>query len=213
MSEVELTKFQKIMNKIKETKFIQFFINLWNKFKTKHPEIAQFFVFFLSSNAVTIVQMVLQIVLSSILLSTALVDINFQYLPVKGAINFATGGQYYIFDFPSGVEGGGLAFFLATYITIAIAQVINFFLQRNITFKSKSNPWIAALWYLIAFIVITLVSSALLGLYKKPIFDFFGDNFSWLANIIVVIINCAISFWVFYPIFKVIFPKDKKEEK
>ena len=129
---------------------------------------------------------------------------------IKGAINFATGGQYYIFDFKAG-EAGGLAFFLATYITIGIAQVINFFLQRNVTFKSKTNPWIAALWYLIAFVAITLISSALLGLYKKPIFDLFGASFEWLANIIVVIINCAISFWVFYPIFKVIFPKEKKE--
>ena len=200
------------LEKLKNTKFIQFFINLWTKFKTKHPEISTFLVFFISSNAVTIIQMLLQIILSSILLSTALVNINFQYLPVPGATNFVTGGQYYIFDFQAG-EAGGLAFFLATYITIAIAQVINFFLQRNITFKSKSNPWISALWYFIAFVLITLISSALLGLYKKPIFDLLGKSFEWLANIIVVFINCAISFWVFYPIFKIIFPKDKNETK
>ena len=199
------------LDSIKETKFIKFFSNLWNKFKEKHPEIATFLVFFLSSNAVTFIQMLLQIVLSAILLKTTLVNINFQYLKVPGATNFVTKGPYYIFDFAAG-EQGGLAFFLATYITIAIAQVINFFLQRNITFKSKSNPWIAAMWYLIAFVAITLISSALLGLYKKPIFDFFGKSFEWLANIIVVIINCAISFWVFYPIFKIIFPKEKTNE-
>lgn len=213
MSEQELKGLKKFGNNIKNSKFIQFFINLWSKFKTKHPEIATFLVFFISSNAVTIIQMILQIALSAILLSTALVNINFQYLAVPGATNFVTGGQYYIFDFAAGVEGGGLAFFLATYVTIAIAQVINFFLQRNITFKSKSNPWIAAFWYLIAFVAITLISSALLGLYKKPIFDLLGSSFEWLANIIVVIINCAISFWVFYPIFKVIFPKEKNEIK
>ena len=198
--------------KFKDTKFIQMFVKFWDGFKGKHPEIATFLVFFLSSNFVTIIQMILQIVLSKILQNTNLINISFQHLPVPGATNFVTGEQYYIFDFAAG-EAGGLAFFLATYITIAIAQVINFFLQRNMTFKSKSNPWIAALWYLIAFVAITLISSALLGLYKKPIFDFFGTRFEWLANIIVVMINCAISFWVFYPIFKVIFPKDKKEEQ
>ncbi|MBO5712424.1 MAG: GtrA family protein [Acholeplasmatales bacterium] len=209
--EQELKGFKKFWDKFKNTKFCQFFVRGWNKFKAKHPEIARFIVFFLSSNAVTIIQMLLQIILSAILLKTALVNINFQYLAVPGATNIVTGGQYFIFDFAAGVEGGGLAFFLATYITIAIAQVINFFLQRNVTFQSKSNPWIAAMWYFIAFVAITLISSALLGLYKKPIFDFFGASFEWLANIIVVIINCAISFWVFYPIFKVIFPnKDKK---
>ncbi len=197
---------------VKNKKFIEFFKSIWNNFKTKHPEVATFIVFFISSNIVTIIQMVLQIILSNILQTTNLVNINFQYLPVKGATNFVTGEQYYIFDFKAG-EAGGLAFFLATYITIGIAQVINFFLQRNMTFKSKSNPWIAAFWYLIAFVVITLVSSALLGIYKKPIFDLFGSSFEWLANIIVVLINCAISFWVFYPIFKVIFPKDKTKTK
>lgn len=197
---------------IKNNKFINFFKNIWNKFKTKHPELSTFIVFFISSNIVTIIQMVLQIILSNILESTNLVNINFQYLPVPGATNFVTGEQYYIFDFKAG-EAGGLAFFLATYITIGIAQVINFFLQRNVTFKSKTNPWIAALWYLLAFVAITLISSALLGLYKKPIFDLFGSSLEWLANIVVVLINCGISFWVFYPIFKIIFPKDKKETK
>ena len=187
-------------------------MKLLEKFKTKHPEITTFIIFFIASNAVTIIQMILQVILSSILLSTNLVNINFQYLPVPGATNFVTGKQYYIFDFAAG-EAGGLAFFLATYITIAIAQVINFFLQRNVTFKSKSNVWLAAFWYLLAFVTITLVSSALLGLYKSAIFNLLGDSFTWLANIIVALINCTISFWVFYPIFKWIFPKEKKEIK
>ena len=204
---------EQVKNKEHGNKIINFFIDMWTKFKTKHPEISTFIVFFISSNAVTIIQIILQIALSAILLKTALVNVNFQYLAVPGATNFVTGGQYYIFDFAAGVDGGGLAFFLATYITIAIAQVINFFLQRNITFKSKSNPWIAAMWYFIALVAITIISSALLGLYKKPIFELVGSYFEWLANIIVVIINCAISFWVFYPIFKVIFPKEKKEIK
>ena len=209
MEKNESKGFKKFLEKIANSKFILFFRNIWQKFKTKHPEISTFIVFFISSNFVTIVQMILQVALSAILLKTALVNINFQHLPVPGATNFVTGDQFYIFDFAAG-EKGGFAFFLATYITIAIAQVINFFLQRNMTFKSKSNPWIAAMWYFIAFVVITLVSSALLGLYQKPIFDFFGSSFEWLANIIVVLINCSISFWVFYPIFKIIFPKDKE---
>ena len=205
----ELKGIKKLFHNFKKTSFAKFFVKIWFKFKSSHPEIARFFVFFMSSNFVTIIQMILQIILSAVLLKTYLSNINFQYLPVPGATNFVTGEQYYIFDFKAG-DGGGLAFFLATYITIAIAQVINFFLQRNITFKSKSNPWIAAMWYLIAFVAITLISSALLGLYKKPIFDLFGTNFAWIANIVVVIINCAISFWVFYPIFKVIFPTEKE---
>ena len=43
------------MEKIKEMKVVKFFSKLWNKFKEKHPDIATFLVFFLSSNVVTFI--------------------------------------------------------------------------------------------------------------------------------------------------------------
>jgi putative flippase GtrA len=116
--------------------------------------------------------------------------------------------------------GGGLAYFLAVQITLAIAQVINFFTQRNITFKSNSSIGKAAFWYVLAYIIITLTAGALQGLYKAPIYRFLIGTMSaageTLADIITMIINSAISFWVFFPIFKVIFknkPEAQKQEK
>ena len=50
-------KENKFLTSLKNTKFIQFFAGIWNKFKQKHPEIATFLVFFISSNFVTIIQM------------------------------------------------------------------------------------------------------------------------------------------------------------
>ena len=50
---------------------------------------------------------------------------------------------YYVFDYAAGSisqgGGGGMAYFLAVEITLFAAQVINFFLQRNVTFKSKTG--------------------------------------------------------------------------
>ncbi len=53
--------------------------------------------------------------------------------------------------------------------------------------------------------VITVVAAALQGLYKTPIYDLFIDTWGLggtgetLADLVI---NSAISFWVFFPIFK-----------
>ncbi|HWT77089.1 MAG TPA: hypothetical protein VN258_20495 [Mobilitalea sp.] len=192
---------------------------MWTGFKEKHPNLAQFLVFFILSNGVTVLQLLLMPVLRGAFGHTALVDTNFQILPVGH--NF-DGSSYYVFDYAAGSiasgGGGGLAYFLAVQITIGIAQIINFFAQRNITFKSNENIWRSALWYVIAYIIITIGAAAFQGLYKAPIYNLlmnrwgmgaFGET---LADIITMIINSAISFWVFFPIFKIIF-KQKPEQR
>lgn len=193
------------------------FMVFWGKFKAKHPTISQFVVFFVLSNGVTLLQMLLMPVFKAIFGLTSLVDVNFQILQVGKNFN---GTPYFVFDYGSGAQpagGGGLAYFLAVQITMAIAQVINFFAQRNVTFKAKNNVWFAAMWYVIAYIIITIGAAALQGLYKAPIYNLFmniwkmGSFGGVLADFVTIIINCAISFWVFFPIFKVIF-KNKKDK-
>lgn len=188
----------------------------WSRFKENHPTLAQFIVFFILSNGVTILQMVMMPVLKGVFAGTDLVSTAFQILPIGSNVD---GSQYYVFNYAAGSiasgGGGGLAYFLAVQITMAIAQIINFFLQRNVTFKSNGSVAKAAFWYVLAYIVITLVAGALQGLYKAPIYNLLMNTWSMgkagetLADVLTMIINCAISFWVFFPIFKVIF-KEKK---
>lgn len=190
--------------------------NIWTNFKEKHPGIAQFLVFFILSNGITILQMLLMPLLKNIFAGTDLVNTAFQVFPVGKNLD---GSQYYIFNYAAGAiaadgTGGGLAYFLAVQISMAVAQVINFFAQRNVTFKSGGSIGKAAFWYVIAYIVITLFAGAMQGLYKAPIYTFLmnamGGAGETVADIVTMIINAAISFWVFFPIFKVIF-KEKKE--
>lgn len=190
----------------------------WGNFKEKHPTIAQFMVFFVLSNGVTVLQLVLMPMFKHWFSLTNLVDTNFQIL------QFGTlgGDPYYIFDFAAGTisagGAGGLAYFLAVEITLAIAQIINFFAQRNITFKSNTNPWIAALWYFIAYVAITFVGAIALGFYRDPIYTLLRDTWALgntgetIADVIVMIINSAISFWIFFPIFKIIFKQKPENE-
>lgn len=191
-------------------------VKAWKNFAAKHPTVAQFLVFFVVSNGVTVLQMVLMPLIKAIFGMTNLVNTNFQILQC-GSVG---GAPYYVFDYAAGAiaegGGGGLAYFLAVEITMAIAQIINFFLQRNVTFKSKGSVAKAAFWYVLAYIIISIGAAALQGIYKDPIYNFFrnvmGTAGVTVADIVTMLINCAISFWVFFPIFKVIF-KQEEEKK
>lgn len=195
-------------------------IGFWKNFKEKHPNIAQFLVFFMLSNGVTVLQMVLMPAFKAMFAHTSLVGTDFQVLQFGHNLN---GSPYFVFDYAAGSlssgGGGGLAYFLAVQITIGIAQIINFFAQRNITFKSNSNVWKAAFWYVVAYILISIGAAALQGLYKAPIYNLLmntwgmGSTGETAADFITMIINSAISFWVFFPIFKVIFKQEPEKQE
>lgn len=185
--------------------------NAWRRFAEKRPGLAQFVVFFVLSNGVTALQLAMMPFIKWLFGMTSLVDTAFQIWPIGSNPD---GSQYYVFDYAAGQlpgGGGGLAYFLAVQITLLVAQVINFFAQRKITFKSNSSVAKAAMWYAIAYVVITIFAAAAQGLYKAPIYDLFittwgmGSTGETLADFVTMIINSAISFWVFFPIFKVIF--------
>ena len=194
--------------------------NAWQRFAAKHPGTAQFLVFFLLSNGITLLQMVLMPAFKAVLGGTNLVDVGVQVGQVGH--NF-DGSPYYIFNYAAGAlsggGGGGIAYFLAVQVTMAIAQIINFFAQRSVTFKSKGNLGKAAFWYVIAYVFITIGAAAAQGFYKAPIYGLFINTWGLgalgetLADFITMIINCAISFWVFFPIFKVIFRDTAKSGK
>ena len=74
----------------------------------------------------------------------------------------------------------------------------------------------AAFWYAVAYVVITIAAAALQVLYKDPIYAWaiatMGEGGETAADVITMIINAAISFWVFFPIFKVIFKQEPSQE-
>lgn len=187
-------------------------LGIWARSKERNPNTAQFLLFFILSNGITVLQLVLMPVFKGIFANTALIDINFQVMQVGHSVD---SNPYYVFDYAAGAlsfgGGGGLAYFLAVQFTLAIAQMINFFVQRSVTFKSNSNIWIAAFWYILAYAVITLGAAAAQGFYKAPIYNLLINTWGMgaagetIADIVTMIINSAISFWVFFPIFKVIF--------
>jgi len=184
----------------------------WGRFAEDHPELSKFIVFLVLSNGVTVLQLALMPLFRwGFDTFTDLVNVDFRVLPIGSNVD---GSQYFMFDYAAGQlpeGGGGLAYFLAVQITLLIAQVLNFFAQRNITFKSNTSVWRAAFWYAIAYVVITFIAAAAQGFYKAPIYELLISTWGWgstgetVADVVTMIINAAISFWVFYPIFRVIF--------
>lgn len=185
----------------------------WIEFQKKHPAIARFIIFNLVGGVVTLMQIILLPALKAIFAHTRLIDIAFQILPM-GA------GNFYMFNYPAGAiaqgGGGGLAYFLAVQITILVAQVVNFFLQRKVTFQSDASIGKTLFWYLIAYIAVTFLSAALQGVYREPLYHLLTTGWGWgrtgetVADILVVLINCLLQFVVFYPLFHILF-KQKAE--
>jgi hypothetical protein len=184
----------------------------WRRFEQSRPATAEFVLFSLISMGMTVLQLALMPVLKWVLGMTALVETTFQVLPVS---TNADGSTYFIFDYAAGAlpaGGGGLAYFLAVQITLLVAQVVNFFLQRNVTFKSSPNVWRAAAWYAVAYVLITFAAAWVQGFYKDPIYQWmigrWGATGEAGADVVTMIINALISFVVFFPILKIIFRKE-----
>lgn len=190
------------------------FSNIWKNFEQRKPLIAQFILFFIFSNGITVLQLILMPLFKMLFGHTELANMGIQFLSAGTKLD---GSPYFVFDYPAGEiasgGGGGLAYFLAVQLTLLIAQVVNFFAQRNVTFKSGSNPWVAAFWYTVAYVLITIGAAAAQGYYKVPVYTLFMDTWNMgargelLADIATMMINATIAFWVFFPIMKVIFKK------
>ena len=181
----------------------------WRRFAEGRPAVAEFVLFTAISMGMTVLQLALMPVLKWVFGLTPLVDTAFQVLGVN---TNADGSTFYVFDYAAGAlpaGGGGLAYFLAVQITLAIAQIINFFLQRNVTFKSDTNVWRAAAWYAFAYVVITFAAAWLQGFYKAPIYAWmierWGSTGEAGADVVTMIINALLSFVVFFPILKISF--------
>jgi hypothetical protein len=188
----------------------------WERFAEHRPAAAELVLFTLISQGMTVLQLALMPVFKWLFNRTPLVDTAFQVLPVS---TNADGSTFFVFDYPDGalpLGGGGLAYFLAVQLTLLIAQVINFFLQRNVTFKSTSDPRRAAAWYALAYVVITFAAAWLQGFYKDPIYQWMIDRWGGAgetgADVVTMIINALISFVVFFPILKIIF-RDEPEHR
>ena len=206
---------------------IKWFTKNWNKFKFNSPELAklvyQVVFFLIFSNGVTIWQYLVMLFLPH-LFGLELAAVTFQW----PAINIAelvpayvesTGIETYGIIFnelpllnesKEVIIGGGLGNFIAIEIAVFTAQCINFPLQRNITFKSDGNPVIQAIWYFIGWVAISILVNATWG-FIGPVFEKLITADPVINNLLKTFVTGGLSMFVFFFIFKIIFPEKKEE--
>ncbi len=101
--------------------------------------------------------------------------------------------------------GGGLGYFISYEAGSFLAQCINFPLQRNITFKSHGNVYYQGLWYLIAWVLISLSCNAINGLWLPIAQEYFSIQ---IYNLLVTVVTGGVSMVIYFGVYKIIFPEE-----
>ena len=180
--------------------------NWWTNFSQKHKLVAQFVRFYAFSLFVTVLQYLLLTFLPGLFYNlTDWCSIPCQLIHLNlGPVDT------YVFNYPvTGDATGGMGYFAAFAITLFLAQCVNFPMQRNITFKSKGNVWYQIAWYVVAFVLITIVCSFLMGIYVPLCKQFFPPA---LYNVLITVINGGVQMVIYFPIYKIIFPEGEQKK-
>lgn len=190
----------------------------WERFQKKRPRLAkwvyQIGCFFGFSMGVTVFQYLVFTFMPGIL-GTRLAGIEFMYpqIPMKiFGVEFTWSliGYNVLTDAVGAVKtGGGLGYLISYETGSFLAQCINFPLQRNITFKSKGNPWYQALWYFLAWVVISLVCNGFNNLWMPVAAAYVPPA---VYNLLVTFVTGGVSMGIFFFVFKIIFPEGEKKE-
>lgn len=191
----------------------------WNSFAERHPKASKWVreggLFILFSNAVTIVQYIIYAFLPN-LLGLRLAGMEWSWPAVPASlfgIDFTWNAiGYDVLHDAAGnvVIGGGVGYLIAMLAGSFLAQCINFPLQRNITFRSKGNPWYQAMWYFIAWVLITLVVNSINCVWVAVASRMLPN---WLYNIGTTVLMGGISMIIFFFVFKIIFPEGEAAKK
>ena len=191
----------------------------WNGFQQKHPVAAkwvyQLVFFYLISLGVTVFQYVMFTCLPYLMgIELAGVEFMWPQIPVSFmGISYKWNILGYDIARNSAGEviiGGGLGYFLSYEIGSFLAQCINFPLQRNITFKSHGNIWYQAMWYLVAWVLISLACNAINGLWLPLAQAFFTPA---VYNLLVTFITGGVSMVIYFFVYKILFPESKTDKK
>lgn len=192
--------------------------NYWHGFEEKHKILAkwlyQIFCFVVFSMGVTIFQYLVFTFLPGIL-GEELAATEFMWpqkeLTIFGVpFTWSLVGYNVLRDATGAVMvGGGLGYFISYEVGSFLAQCINFPLQRNITFKSHGNPFYQAMWYFIAWIVISLICNGFNNLWMPVASAYVPPA---VYNLLVTFITGGVSMVIFFFVFKIIFPEGEKAE-
>lgn len=163
------------------------------KWMEAHPDLWEFILFNILSNCATVTNFVVMWI------CTGFVFTGFANQPFR----------FFIFNYTNVKSDLGLCGFLSFLVATAAAQTVNFFVQKNLVFKSNAAFGKAVPKYIFLAVVLVIVSAALPA-YSQAFFVNVGVPKGLaltLANIVNIVVQVVLS----YPTMKFwIMPKEDK---
>lgn len=164
------------------------------KWIDEHPGLWEFLLFNILSNCATVTNFAVMWLCTGFLFRS-LADRPFQFL---------------IFRYTNVESDLGLCGFLSFLVATALAQTVNFFVQKNLVFKSNAAFRRAVPRYVVLAAVLVLLSAALPA-YSQDFFVTLGVPQN-LAPTLATIVNIVVQVAVSYPAMKFwIMPPEKKK--
>lgn len=154
-----------------------------------HPNIWEFILFNILSNCATITNFVVM------WLCTGFIFTAFKNQPYR----------FFIFNYTNVESDLGLCGFLSFLVATAAAQTVNFFVQKNLVFKSNANFGKAVPKFIILAVVLVIISAALPA-YSQTLFINIGIP-AGLAPTLANIVNILAQVIISYPTMKFVIMK------
>lgn len=184
-------------------------MKFWSDFESKHPKAAKWIreggLFIIVCNLVTVLKYLMLQFLPAAFSGLPLVDFGWPAIPVT---MFGESFQWNIIGYD--VAHGGLPYFCAYMVAMFVGECINFPIQRNFVFRSHGNVWYQAMWYLIAFTVVTVVVNSINCVWVAVAGKFVPD---FIYNIGTTVLNGGVSMVIFFVVNKIIFPEGEAKKK
>lgn len=180
-------------------------MNAWATFATNHPSAAKWVreggLFVIVSNLITVFKYLLLQFLPAAFQGLPMVDFGWPGIPVT---LFGETFKWNILGYD--VAHGGLPYFCAYMVAMAVGEIINFPLQRNVVFRSKGKLGYQIMWYCVAFFIITCIVNSINCMWVAVAGKFVPD---FIYNIGTTVLNGGVSMVIFFFVNKIIFPAQK----
>lgn len=155
-------------------------MNAVKKWIEDHPSLWEFILFNILSNCATVVNFVVMWICTGFIFRT------FANQPFR----------FLIFNYTNIEQDLGLCGFLSFLAATALAQTVNFFVQRNLVFKSNADFGKAVPKYILLAVILVIISAALPA-YSQAFFvniGIAGGIAPTLANVVNIVVQVVISF-------------------
>lgn len=167
-------------------------MNAVKRWGQEHPELWEFILFNILSNCATITNFVVM------WLCTCFVFAPLSSRPIR----------FLVFNYTNMEQDLGLCGFLSFLVATAVAQTVNFFVQKELVFKSSTQFSRAVPKYILLAVVLVAASAALPA-YSQALFVGWGvprGLVPALANLLNILVQVVLS----YPAMKFwIMPREK----